>query len=343
MQRLKPRQGDGERGAVSVLVAILMVTLLGFTAVAVDVGMLYAERTQLRNGADAAAFAIAQKCARDVNDPDCSATSDLARSLANSNAGDGASNVKAVNLDKVAGTVTVTAGAQEPGKEPNSVSLFFARAMGINGAEVNAGATVQWGSPVAGPTAFPLTFSICQVKDHVDGGLQLLVSHGKKADADCNYGPSGAPVPGGFGWIKRTSGTCDGIISLAAGAASDPGNSYPGACDDLMRKWADTITAGNDVTVLLPVFNAVTGTGAGAGYKLISFASFKVTGWNFSGGNKLPTSFHNKSPFVPTSLNCENSCTGIIGSFIRYVSLADGYTLGVTPEDFGTDIVRLTQ
>ena len=89
MRRLKPRQRDGERGAISVLVAILMVTLLGFTAVAVDVGMLYAERTQLRNGADAAAFAIAQKCARDVNDPDCSTTSTLARSLANSNAGDG--------------------------------------------------------------------------------------------------------------------------------------------------------------------------------------------------------------------------------------------------------------
>ena len=60
------RPEDRERGAVSVLIAILMVSLLGFTALAVDVGMLYAERTQLRNGADAAALAIAQKCARNI-------------------------------------------------------------------------------------------------------------------------------------------------------------------------------------------------------------------------------------------------------------------------------------
>ncbi len=57
-------EGNGERGAVSVLVAILMVVLLGFAALAVDIGVLYAERTQLRNGADAAAIAIAQKCAK---------------------------------------------------------------------------------------------------------------------------------------------------------------------------------------------------------------------------------------------------------------------------------------
>ncbi len=46
-----------------------MVALLGFAALAVDVGMLYAERTQLRNGSDAAAIAVAQKCAKDADRP----------------------------------------------------------------------------------------------------------------------------------------------------------------------------------------------------------------------------------------------------------------------------------
>ena len=77
-----------------------MVALLGFAALAVDVGMLYAERTQLRNGADAAAIAVAQKCAKNLNDADCSASSTLARSLASSNAGDGISNVSSLALDK---------------------------------------------------------------------------------------------------------------------------------------------------------------------------------------------------------------------------------------------------
>ena len=93
-----------------------MVTLLGFAALAVDVGMLYAERTQLRNGADAVALAIAQKCAKNINDADCSTTSALARSLANGNARDGASNIAALVLDKAARTVKVTAGAQEAGQ-----------------------------------------------------------------------------------------------------------------------------------------------------------------------------------------------------------------------------------
>lgn len=348
MRRLSrlPKPEDRERGAVSVLIAILMVSLLGFTALAVDVGMLYAERTQLRNGADAAALAIAQKCARNVNDVDCSTTSALARSLANGNAGDGASNVQAVVLDKTAGTVTVTAGAQEPGKEPNRVSLFFARALGFNNAGVTAGATVRWGQPVAGPLPFPLAFSICQVRYHVDGSLQQLQSHGDDANPDCLYGPSGAPVPGGFGWLAGGPGVCGGLIDIKAGdASSSSGNSYPGTvCDSVLQKWAKDITAGKDVIALLPVFNRVTGTGANAKYQLTSFAAFNVKGWKFSGtDNELPKSFHHTSPIVPSSVACTNNCRGIIGSFIQYVSLADGYTYGVTTEDSGTDIVRLTQ
>lgn len=333
--------GDRERGAISIMVAVLMVTLLGFAALTVDVGMLHAERTQLRNGADAAALAIAQKCARNINDADCAATSALARDLASNNAGDGASNIASIVLDKAAGTVKVTAGAQEAGQAPNRVSLFFARALGINDAAVTAGATVQWGRPVAGPTAFPIAFSVCQVKDHIDGGLQLLVSHGSKGETSCGYGPSGAVVPGGFGWLLRTSDTCAGNVNAANWAAGEPGGSYPNVCDDQLRSWAADITAGKDVTVLLPIFDQVTGTGASTSYKLISFAAFLVKGWSFN-GNTFPRTFHNKSPYVPSALACDGSCTGVIGSFVQYVSLDKAYTYG-TPEDFGAGVVKLTQ
>ena len=143
----------------------------------------------------------------------------LARSLANSNAGDGLSNVASLVLDKAAGTVTVTAGAQEAGKAPNQVSLFFARALGFNDATVTAAATVQWGRPVAGPTVFPVTFSICQVKTHVDGTLQLLQSHGSNANPDCLYGPSGAAVAGGFGWLPSDPGICGSTDRSSRGEA----------------------------------------------------------------------------------------------------------------------------
>ena len=345
MRRLNWFSGppDRERGAVSVLIAILMVALLGFAAVAVDVGMLYAERTQLRNGSDSAAIAVAQKCAKNVADVDCAASSTLARNLTSSNAGDGISNVASLNLDTAARTVTVTAGAQEAGKEPNQVSLFFARALGINTAEVTAASTATWGSPRSGPTAFPVAFSICQVKNHVDGSLQRLQNHGSNANADCLYGPSGAAVEGGFGWLTSDPGICGALIDLAvAEGGSDPGNSAPGSCQAILTHWASEITAGRDVVVFLPVFDKVTGTGAGAIYGLITFAAFKVKGWSFSGDNKLPNSFQNTTAHVPASVACDGNCRGFIGSFIKYVSLADGFSLGPVDEN-GATIVRLTK
>ena len=44
-----PVTGD-ERGAASVIVAIVLVVLMGCAALAVDVGAMYAEKAQLQNG-----------------------------------------------------------------------------------------------------------------------------------------------------------------------------------------------------------------------------------------------------------------------------------------------------
>lgn len=341
MRRLNELQ-ERERGAISVILALVLVALLGFTAIAVDVGMLYSEKAQLQNGADAAALLVAQKCAKNTSDSDCSATSALASSYANANANDSLSNIKSTLLDKTNRTVTLTAGAQEAGNAPNKVSLFFARALGISVTEVYAQSTVTWGSPMAGRTAFPLAFSVCQVKDSIGGALQLLQDHGVNQNADCLYGPSGAAVEGGFGWLVQDTGVCGGTIDIALNeGGSDPGNNAPNNCSATLQKWVDEITAGRDVIVLLPVYTSVTGTGNGAVYHLISFAAFKVKGWKFTGNGGAPLTFQNTAGSVGESLVCDGNCRGIIGSFVKYTSLADGYTLG--PVDaFGATIVRLS-
>ena len=123
---------EGERGGISVIVAILMVVLLGFAAISIDVAMLYSERAQLQNGSDAIALMMAQKCAKNDADANCSTTAPLAADLANKNAVDGLSNVKSIALDKTNRTVKVTAGAKETGSAPNSVSLFFAKALAVS-------------------------------------------------------------------------------------------------------------------------------------------------------------------------------------------------------------------
>ncbi len=341
MWRIKGND-DGERGAVAVLIAVILVALLGFAALAVDAGMLYSEKAQAQNGSDAAALAVAEKCAASTSDPNCSTTSQIAKDMANKNAVDGLGNINSVNLDLTNRKVTVSAGSQQAGGAPNAVSLVFGRVLGMNSADVVTSSTVQWGSPRAGTTPFPLAFSICQVQGYVGGVQQLLQAHGTGANPSCNYGPSGAAVEGGFGWTVQDPGVCGGTIDLALSeGGSAPGNSVPPNCSATLNKWAATINAGKDIIVLLPVFNSVTGTGSGAIYHLISFAAFKVTGWKFSGGSSLPDTFHNESPYVSSSLSCTGNCRGIVGRFVKYVSLADGYSLGPVDAN-GVTVVRLT-
>lgn len=336
---------QNEDGGVSVIVALLMVVLLGFTALAVDTGVLYSERAQLQNGADASAIAIAQKCSGSLSDTGCSSTSPLASSFANQNALDGLSKVQSIALDTAARKVTVRISASETGAAANSISLYFARALGITSAEVGARSSAVWGSPKAGRTAFPLSFSICQVRDKIDGGLQLLQDKGKNVNPDCLYGPSGAAVEGGFGWLVQDPGVCGGTIDLTVSeGGSDPGNNAPGNCAGVLQKWGAEITAGREVTVLLPVFNTTSGTGNGAVYGMVAFAAFRVTGWKFSGESSLPNTFQNRASTttgVTSATECHGECRGIIGRFVKYVSLADGYTLG--PVDaYGATIVRMT-
>lgn len=338
MRRLRT-SSDGERGGIAVIVAIVMVVMLGFAALAIDVAKLYAERAQLQNGSDAVALMMAQKCAKNDTDTNCSTTSPLAADLANNNAIDGQSNVKSIALDKTTRTVTVTTGAKEAGGSANKVSLFFAGVLGIPSAEVNASSSVKWGSPVEGTTIFPLAFSICQVSGMVDGAAQLLQNHSADANADCPLGPAGKTVPGGFAWTVQNSGQCGSLVNLAINqSGSDTGNDGPSNCDAILNKWASDLAAGRPVIVLFPVYDDATGTGSGGSYHLTSFVAFSVQGWAFSGADKLPMVYNASAT---SSLQCKGNCRGIIGKFVKYVSLADGYKLGPVSSN-GATVVELT-
>jgi hypothetical protein len=261
------------------------------------------------------------------------------------------SKVFSVDLKKAEQKISVTTSAKEKGGTEDSVSLLFADILGVPTKEVGATASAEWGSPVKGPTAFPLSFSICQVQTMVDRGLQVLQNKdSKNANPGCTL-PSGGTVPGGFGWLAQIAGQCGASIDLKVGIGGiDPtntktGNSAPSNCEGTLKGWSTEITSGRKVVVLLPVFDSVTGTGAGAVYHLKAFAAFNVSGWKFSGqDNTTPYSFKNSAPKgsgTSTSATCTGDCRGIIGEFITYVSLNDGYKLGPVDAS-GATIVRMT-
>jgi Flp pilus assembly protein TadG len=63
-----------EQGQVIILMTLAMVALLGFTSLAIDGGMLYADRRAAQNAADAAAFSGILKKAQGLSDADAIAT-----------------------------------------------------------------------------------------------------------------------------------------------------------------------------------------------------------------------------------------------------------------------------
>ncbi len=138
MMRLRRRLSRRDRGAVAIVTAILMLTFLGLTAFAVDVGNWYAVGLQAQRAADAGALAGV------VNLPgDQSGASSVARSFTKQNG----------FTDGVGATV-VTAGVGTTPTRLNvkvskSVPNFFGSLLGVRTTTVTRSAVADYAAPVA--------------------------------------------------------------------------------------------------------------------------------------------------------------------------------------------------
>lgn len=261
-----------DRGAVAVIVAVLMVPLIGFAAISIDVAAVHAEKQQIQAGADAAALAIAQDCARDS----CGSPRETAQSFAelNSNSGEVMSSLPSVPT-AATGRVTVANYAVR--------SHWFAPVLGVDSTEVTAFASAAWGSPIGGTAVLPLIFSLCDFKAQTGGGLpsgtlERIILSTKTANTGCTE--NGNYVPGVFGWLETDTGnSCQATTRIGTNAYSEPGNT-PKRCD---------LSTIRGKTVLLPVFDGeFGGNGRGAWYRVDGYAAFTVTGYNFSGQSWNP-------------------------------------------------------
>jgi len=228
-----------ERGAVAVMVALLMVPLIGFAAISIDVAGMYAEKQQLQTGADAAAFAIAQNC----NRSSCGDTAQTAQSFSTKN----------INIhDPSTAAVTSQTSSSVTVRNSGVRQHWFAPVLGVSSTTLSAKATVSWGPPIAGTALLPLAFSWCEWKAQTGGGMpsgevaRTIYLSKTSGATDCT-GPSNNIVPGGFGWLKADSGTCNTTSTVGGDLSSDPGNSMPTSCS------TTDLVAVQGTRVLLPV------------------------------------------------------------------------------------------
>ncbi|MDP5185441.1 pilus assembly protein TadG-related protein [Blastococcus sp. BMG 814] len=317
MQRLTTRlrrRLAGERGASAVVFSLLLVPMLGFTAIAVDIGALYAERARLQVAADAAAIAVAQDCSRG-NCGDMLAT---AQQLISHNDPTGTAAQPVLSSDPL--SVTVTGGAPK--------EHWFAPVIGHDSSQVSATATVGWGAPSQGTAVLPLTFSWCAFEKQTGGGLpdeeapQVLKLTKTDGAPEC-HPPSGNQIPGGFGFVRTGSGGCGTASQIDGMLQSDPGESPSAGCEP------EDFASYLGQTVLLPIFDEAGGTGSGGWYRVHGYAAFRLTGYSFTGQYKSD----------PRPCTGNDRC--ITGYFTRFVELSDDWSYSPDAPQMGASILRL--
>jgi Flp pilus assembly protein TadG len=312
--RSRLRGSDPERGATAVVVALLLVPLLGFAAIAVDVGALYAERARLQTAADAAALAVARDCALG----DCGDAQATATELVTANAGQAEADEPELGTNP--STVTVT------GNSP--MEHWFAPIIGHDATVVSATATVAWGAPGGGTAALPLIFSECEWLAQTGGGLpsttvERTILFPKTSSTGCT-GSNGLFVPGGFGWLTTGGGTCKATSKAGGNVDSEPGNNPSQGCT------TGDFTALQGRTVLLPIFDRYGSSGSNAWYHVKGYAAFHITGYYFAG------QFDWNSP-------CGGNDRCIRGYFTRFVEPSDAFYYDSTAPSMGAWILRLVR
>ncbi|NPV89460.1 MAG: hypothetical protein HPY50_01635 [Firmicutes bacterium] len=186
----------GESGQSMVLCAMVLVVLLGFSALAIDVGNMAVNKSSLQNAADAAALAGAQEL---PNDPD--EAEDVARSYAAANGLDGdrvfvtiPSNKMSIQVDIERDVPTLFAGVL--GVESNTLGAHAAASIGI-------AASVPWIVPfvIPKPTSFDFDH-VYVMRMYGDGPYPSGYSYPDDYRAKYSLYPKSNPYPYQFDYMN---------------------------------------------------------------------------------------------------------------------------------------------
>lgn len=328
------REVRAERGVTAVVVAIVMVILVGFAAIAVDVGALWWDRKQLQNGADAGALALAQSYAQGatVADPDGYATDYARKNKLDLNA-----TGQVVDGGKDAGFVTVQTDTDR--------DAWFSRIWDIESSHVSAHSTARWGG-LKSVATLPITTSECEFNWLEEKGdpygklVTIIFKNSASMDkiplkddgtVDCSKGPDVGPdYPGGFGWLQKVG--CEALIDAGGNVDGKPGLGNK----DCMKVLAQRLEVGEAVEVKMPVYNAVPGNKQ---YHISGFVTLKLTAVCFTPAN-YPSGTCKAIRETLAKTGNGNEIDLIQGTFVERSALSAGG--GSSEENYGTQGVWLS-
>lgn len=143
-----------ENGQTLVQVTLMLVVLLGFVALAIDVGLIYAERRHMQNAADAGALAGARELCLTGNP---TTAENIARAYATTQNG-----AAAVDVTIDGNIVNVVAHI--------SADTFLAGVIGVNSVAVEADAAAACGAANSACGLWPVAFSLTAWRKFYDSG-----------------------------------------------------------------------------------------------------------------------------------------------------------------------------
>jgi Flp pilus assembly protein TadG len=277
---------NDERGAISVITAIMMTVLLGMAALVIDIGAAEARKAQLQDAADAAAMGLAQRCFDSALTSPAACDGGVVGNAAPIAAGYATENVNdrsaaVTSVDWTSDTVTVSLTSDQPS--------FFARIFDVTQTTVRTTATAKWSQPAI---PLPLAYHGCALPAPSSSAVQFL----RYDLLDLNLTSCGL-VPGvvdllGPGWVTQTdlislddglsllNSDCTFDIDLVAYVSTTLTKVLPTQCAHLLPSLIGR-------QVLLPVYDrilvpiVVNGVLLDQGMQIKRYALVEVTGYDF--------------------------------------------------------------
>ena len=204
---MRAQSKRGDRGAAAVVIALVVpIVMLLIGGLIVDVGSWYSVRAQNQNGADGAALAVAQSCARGSCDTTLAAsyaTTQGSNILGNSNgnfgSGGGAVRVVCGNATGLTPCSNASIPSNPCPAAPASggyvnVQTISVNTIGLSGTLLNnrtkvaACAQARWGAPSSCGSCVPMTMSLCEWYQDTNNGTSFAT-----APTNGTYSTSAAP------------------------------------------------------------------------------------------------------------------------------------------------------